>query len=450
MDINLRPNAKTFLRFAVPSIASMLVYSLYTIMDGIFLAHAVGEYALAAINLVMPYINFVFALAVFLSMGASTVVAIALGRSDREEANRVFTQNVWVLAVLSLVFAILAEIFTAPLARFLGAGENTMGYVVTYLRILAPFTVFFMVGYSLEVLVKTGGHPAVSIASMLCCFFANIALHLILVVWLDFGIPGAAAATVAAQGIGFAIFFIHFLKGKSNLRLVRLRKLSLGVYGKILSLGLSEFSGEISLALVVLLFNHAAFRLLGEGGVVTYAVLAYVHNVAVMVMAGVAQGMQPLVSLRYGAGDRRGCARFYGYALRVVAVLSVLLFLACRLFAREITALLLERESALFADTANALRMYSFSFLLVGFNLCSAGFLNAMERPVKALVISVGRGIAVVSASIFLMSALFGERGLWLATTVSEGVVLLVNAGLILYFILKEKGFRDAEKSLRA
>lgn len=450
MDINLKPNAKTFFRFAVPSVASMLMYSLYTIMDGIFLAHAVGEYALAAINLVMPYINAVFAVAVFFSMGTSTVVAIALGRGDKDEANRIFTQNTWVMLAISLLFAVLVEVFTEPLALFLGATENTLGYVATYLRIVAPFTFFFMVGYSLEVLVKTGGHPVVSIISMASCFVANVALHLVLVVWLGFGIAGGAVATVIAQGIGFTIFFVHFIRKRSNLRFVKLKKPFLGIYKRILSLGLSEFAGETSLALVVFLFNRMAFRVLGEGGVVSYAVLAYVNNIVLMVMAGVTQGIQPLVGMFHGAGDRRGCLRFYRFALRAVFVAAAALFLSCQFFAEGITALLLERSSEMFAYAAGALRLFSYSFLLVGFNLCSAGFLNAMEKPGKALVISVGRGIVVVTAAIYLMSALFGDRGLWLATAVSEGIVFAVNITLVLTVLIKDKDFHKQKESLRA
>jgi Na+-driven multidrug efflux pump len=449
MDINLKPNAKTFFRFAVPSVASMLMYSLYIIMDGIFLAHAVGEYALAAINLVMPYINAVFAVAVFFSMGTSTVVAIALGRGDKDEANRIFTQNTWVMLAISLLFAVLAEVFTEPIALFLGATENTLGYVATYLRIVAPFTFFFMVGYSLEVLVKTGGHPVVSIISMASCFVANIALHLVLVVWLGFGIAGGAVATVIAQGIGFTIFFVHFIGKRSNLRFVKLKKPFLGIYKRILSLGLSEFAGETSLALVVFLFNRAAFRVLGEGGIVSYAVLAYVNNIVLLVMAGVTQGMQPLVGMFHGAGDRRGCLRFYRFALRTVFVAAVALFLSCQFFAEGITALLLERSSEMFAYAAGALRLFSYSFLLAGFNLCSAGFLNAMEKPGKALVISVGRGIVVVTAAIYLMSALFGDRGLWLATAVSEGIVFIANLALVLTVLIKDKDFYKQKESLR-
>lgn len=447
MDTNIKPNAKTFFRFAIPSVASMLVYSLYTLLDGVFLAHAVGEYALAAINLVMPYINGVFALAVFLSMGTSTLVSMALGRGEREEADRIFTQNTYVLLALSLVLGILVELFTVPLARALGAGGSTLGYVVTYLRILAPFTFFFMVGYGFEVLTKAGGHPGVSLLGMLSCFVINIALHLVLVVWLGFGVAGGAVATVAAQGAGFTIFLVHFARKRSKLRFVRLKKPFLGVYRKIMALGFSEFAGEVSLALVVFLINRAAFRLLGENGVVSYAVLAYVNNIVLQVMAGMTQGMQPLVAFFHGTGEKRSCARFYGLALRTTAVIALVSFLACQLFAENITALFLERASAMFGYTAGALRLFSLSFLLAGFNMASAGFFNAMGKPAGAFALSAGRGIVVVTASVYVMSALLGARGLWLATPVSEALVFALNIALVLRFFRRDPALRGARSA---
>ena len=104
----------------------------------------------------------------------------------------------------------------------------------------------------------------------------------------------------------------------------------------------------------------------------------------------------------------------------------------------------------MFAYTAGALRLFSYSFLLVGFNLCSAGFLNAMEKPGKALVISLGRGIVVITTAIYLMSALLGESGLWMATTISEGIVLAVNIALVLTVLITDKNFHKQKESLRA
>lgn len=428
----------------------MLMFSLYTIMDGVVLSHAMGEYALAAINLVMPYINAVFAVAIFLAMGTSTVVAVLLGRGENDEANRIFTQNTWVFVALSLLLTVLVEIFVEPIARFLGATENTFAYVVSYLRTIAPFTVSLMLGYGLEVLVKTGGHPMVSIWSMCFCFVTNVVLNILFIVVFKWEMFGAAIATGIAQSIALAVFLTHFLSGKSSLRLVRIKKPFLGIYKKIIPLGLSDFSGEISIALVTFLFNRVVFSVMGEDGVVSYAVIAYINNIVVMLMTGVSQGMQPLVSLSYGAGNERNCRWFFRAAQRTVLVLSLALFAACQLFPESIVVLLLERESAMFAYTTNALRLFSYSFLFVGFNLCSAGFLNSIEQPGRALVISMGRGIVMITSSLFILSALFGDTGLWLATGASEAAVLVINIILTATLLIKKKAFWKTDKLERA
>mgnify|MGYP002732392665 CR=1 FL=1 len=446
----MKPNAKTFFRFAAPSVVSMIMFSLYTMVDGIFLAHANGEYAFAAINLAMPFINGIFALGILFAMGTSTVVAITLGQGDTKRANEIFTQNIYVLAAVGLVVTVLVQCFTRELALFLGATENTVGLVVEYLRAVSPFTVCFIVGYGLEVLVKTGGHPSVSLVGISACCGINIVLDAVLVVGRGLGMAGAGVATGIAQTAAMAIFLSHFLSGKSNLRLVRLKKPFLGIYKRILALGLSDFSGEVSLAAVVFLFNHLSFKVLGESGVVIYAAIAYLNNFVLMIMTGVSQGMQPLVSLSYGAGDEQGCRRFYSLAMRTILAASLVCFAACRFLTEPITALMLDPAGAVFPSAVRAVQTFSYSFLLVGFNLASAAFLNATARPAGALAISLGRGIVLIAAAAFVMSALFGGTGLWLAATASEAACLIVTAVLIGLTLRKKTGLPVMAEALRA
>lgn len=436
---HLQSNAKTFFRFAGPSVASMIIFSLYTMIDGVFLSHAVGEYALTAVNIALPYINGIFALAILFAMGTSTVVAIAMGHGETERANRVFTQNLWVLAVISAVISILVQLFTKELALFLGATESTFDFVVQYLRVVSPFSIFFIVGYAMEVLVKTGGHPEVSLKGLVSCFIVNIALHAVLVLALDMGITGAAIATGVAQGVAFAVFLVHFASGKSNLRLVRLKKPFLSIYRRIIPLGLSDFANEVSLAVVVIIFNKVTFRVAGESGVVAYAVIQYINNIAVMIYAGVAQGMQPLVSLAYGAGDKRGCLKFYSLAQRTILVCSLVCFGVCFFATAPVVSLLLESSSAAFDETVRAVRLFSISFLMAGFNICSAGFFNATTKPVRALSLSLSRGIVLITASIYIMSELFGITGTWLSPVVSEGLCLIMNVVFVVNFLLTHR-----------
>ena len=209
-------SVREFLRFVLPSVASMFVFSTYSIVDGIFVTHGVGELALAAVNLCMPFINAMFAVAVLLSVGTSTVCAIHIGRGEQEAANRTFTQNAFVVGACALLLTLVVHLFPNEVVGILGATDGTRAYMITYLQTVSSFAVFFMVSYCFEVMVKTGGHPSVSIVGVAACCLTNIALDYVFVMRLHMGVQGAALATGIAQGMSFLIFLTHFLRGRSS------------------------------------------------------------------------------------------------------------------------------------------------------------------------------------------------------------------------------------------
>ena len=172
---------KQFLKFVVPSIVSMLVFNLYTMIDGIYVARFVGEKALSAVNIAMPYINFIFAFSILFSVGTSTVVAIFRGENKLVQANQTFTRNTLFLSVCGIVITLVAQYFLNDLARFLGASEATMPYVLDYLGTIAWFSFFFIVSYSLEVLVKTDGFPRLATAAVSVGAVTNIVMDLSLI-----------------------------------------------------------------------------------------------------------------------------------------------------------------------------------------------------------------------------------------------------------------------------
>ena len=145
---------KQFFKFVIPSVVSMLVFNLYTMVDGIYVARFVGEHALSAVNISMPYVNFIFAFSILFSVGTSTVVAIFRGENNMKSANETFTRNTIFLTVCALIITLLALVFQNELALFLGASEVTLPYVHDYLGVLIWFTFFFIVSYSMEVLSK--------------------------------------------------------------------------------------------------------------------------------------------------------------------------------------------------------------------------------------------------------------------------------------------------------
>lgn len=418
---------KKFVKFVLPSIASMWAFSLYTMVDGIFVARGVGETAMAAVNLSMPFTSFIFMLGVLLATGTSTLVSIALGRRDLEEARNIFNQNLAVTGILSLALSGLVLLFREQVALFLGATPDTLTMVKEYVGTIAVFAVFFTISYNLEVQVKANGSPQISTVGVLSCALINIGLDALFVLVLDMGVWGAALATGLAQVVSTMVFGIYFLTHRERLKFGSFKP-DLKLYRRIVPLGLSEGLGELSNGLVVFFFNRTILRVIGEQALPTYTIISYVNTLVLMTMTGTAQGMQPLTSFALGAGKRHECHKLLKYGVLSVAFFSGVSFLLGQAGAPLIVSTFLERDSAIFDTSVTALRMYACSFLVMGFNVIFAGFFTAMERPVPALVISFGRSLVLLVASLAIMSVLFGERGIWFATLASECACLILTA----------------------
>lgn len=319
-----KPLILTFLRFVIPSIISMWIFAFYTIVDGFFVARGVGPVALAAVNLSMPFNNFVFAAGLLFATGTSTVISFALGRGDLERARQLFSQNLVCVTGLGLLIGGLVLLNLEKVAYFLGATEPTLEYVKGYVRWIAIFAVFFIVSYNMEVQVKANGAPQVTAIGVSACGLTNIVLDYVFVMKLGMGIGGAALATGLSQVISTSIFLIYFATHRKNLRIQRFRW-DLGVYKQIIKIGIPNCFMELAGGLTIFLFNFVILRVIGEEGVICYTVLAYIFTVAGNTMSGITQGMQPLVSFYYGARQHQTFRRILRYGVKTVFVCSVIM-----------------------------------------------------------------------------------------------------------------------------
>lgn len=416
-----------FIRFASATMVSQMVFSLYSMVDGLMVSVGVNEYAMSAVNLAIPFTNALFSIAVLFAVGSSTLIAIYLAQERRREANTLFSQNFVTLLVLGAVITALALLFLEPFARLLGADEITLDYVKQYLLGIAPFSVCYLISYNLEVLVKTDGYPRYALFTVIGGCLTNCVLDYVAIFWLDMGVFGAAVATGISQLVTCLSYFAHFFSKKCSFRLCRFR-FDPRLYARVVPIGLSDGVTELCTGLMIFLFNRTVLRCIGTDGVVTYTVIAYITTIIINLMVGVSQGMQPLVSYHYGKDERAACRTLLRYAVTTVCILAPILFIGLYVFAPQLVrAYLSHADSALVQYSVSAFRRYSFSYLLLGFNIVIGGFLTAVERPVPAICISVGRGLVLQSAVLLTLAALFGGDTVWYTPVFSEAMCLVLS-----------------------
>ena len=424
---------KQFFRFSTATVASLMVFSLYSIVDGLFVARGVGEYAMSAVNLSVPFINLLFSIAVIFAVGTSTIIAYLLGQKNAQSANKLFSQNLVTLAVIGITISILVLVFTKLFALLLGADELTLEYTIHYLQGLAPFAVCFMISYNLEVLVKTDGRPRLALITVCVGCVTNCVLDYLAIFHWDMGIWGAAAATGVSQLLTCVIYMTHFFGKYTTFHPVRFR-MDWKIYRRLLPIGISDGLTELCNGLMIFLFNHTILRCIGTDGLVAYTIIAYANTLVINITMGISQGSQPLISFQNGRGDSAAIGKLLGYGLRTMCGVAAVCFTALFLAAPALIGMFLpEAEPQMLAFSTDAFRRYSLCYLPVGFNIYIAGFLTAMERPVPAVAISTGRGLILQGSILLLLAAVFGGSSIWFAPLISE----LLCLGLSIFFLLR-------------
>ena len=434
MNLELRNLKRDFWRFVRASVLAQWIFALYSAVDGMFVARGVDEVALSAVNIASPYISFLFSVSLLFTAGTSTAASIYLGRGEKEKADRVVTQNLILLTLLSAALTLIVLAQPEKVAAFLGATDPTMSNVRDYLLRLAPFSFGFVLSYAFEVLVKTDGRPRYATLAIILGCLIHCALDVVLVLHLGWGVKGAATATGTAQVLLIGVYLLHFLSPKATLRW-RPGPPDWTELRRVFILGLPSGLMEFSAGITTFLFNHAILRYLGEEALISYTVIGYINMTVVMGMAGIAQGAQPLISYYYGKGEEGAVRQLLRYTLSGSFALGIISFVFSLAGADAFVGLFIRAElAALRNSSAASLRIFAASFLLVGLNVAAGGYLGAIERAGRSFVISLARGLVFIAAALWILTAVFAGPGIWWAATLSEVLCL----GLSVIF-LKEK-----------
>lgn len=428
---------KDFLKYVTLNILGQMAYSCYTAADTFFLSAALGADGLTALNLAFPVFCLINGIGLMLGMGGGTRYSILKSRKDRDSADRVFTNAVYMAGCFGVLFLLAGLFLSGPIVRLLGADDSVFSMTKTYLQVMLLFAPAFLSNNLLQCFVRNDGAPSLSMAAMITGSFSNIFLDYLFVFPLQMGIFGAILATGLSPVISMAVLSPYFFRRKNQFRL-RKSMPEKNWQADILSTGVPAFVTEDSSGVVMFLFNFLILRLTGNTGVAAFGIITVISLVVVAIYTGLSQGVQPVISINYGTGKAENVKAVWKYAMLLEAALAALIYGVIYFAAPQLVSVFnSEGNKALQELAETGLRLYFLACPFIGFNIVTSTYFTSTERPRPAQAISLMRGLFVLAPMAFLLSAAFGMFGVWCAYPITECVVTM--AGVVFYMAARKR-----------
>ncbi|MDY3872735.1 MAG: MATE family efflux transporter [Roseburia lenta] len=416
------------LRFTFPSIIMMIFTSIYSVIDGLFVSNFAGKTALAAINIIYPFIMAVGALGFMMGTGGSALVGRLLGEGEKEKANKTFSLIVYTTAIAGLLLSALAFLLVPTVSRLFGASGQLLDYCILYGRICFLSMPCFMLQNVFQCFFITAEKPRLGLDVVLSAGITNMVLDFLFVAVFGLGLKGAAIATVCGEIIGGLVPILYFAgRNHSLLRLGR-TSFDAGSILKTCTNGSSELMTELSSSVVTVLYNTQLMKIAGENGVAAYSTIMYVNFIFVAIFLGYSLGSAPIISFHYGAGNHDELKNMRKKSLRLIAVWGIGMTIISHIFALPFARFFVGYDSELLAMTIHGFRIYAFVYLLNGFNIFGSSFFTALNNGMVSATISFLRTLVFEVICILLLPVFFGIDGIWSAVLVAEALALCVTS----------------------
>lgn len=435
--LGTKPIPELLLKFAVPSVISMLVNSIYNLVDQIFIGQGVGYLGNAATNVVFPFVMISMAVSLMISVGTAANVGLNLGKGDQDQANRILGNGLFLALISGFVILIFGEGFMVPLLRLFGATDNILPYAIDYGRIYLVGTVFTTIGILLNDIIRADGNPSYSMRAMLLGAGINIVLDPLFIFVFHWGVQGAALATILGQ-LATLICGLLYLK---KLRTLQMKKENMKLKGdvvkSIVTLGLSSFFTQFAALFMQIIMNQQTIKY-GEmsiyGADIPLTVFGIVNKVNGLMMSlimGISTGSQPLFSFNYGAKKFQRVKQLVKTAMISCVVIGFIGMLCLQGFPNQIISIF-GQESDLYNEFAvMCLKNMTIFIFVMGVQMVAGVYYQAVGKPVGALLLSLSRQVLFMIPCFLILPIFFGIKGVMWSFPVSD-VLSVAMAALML------------------
>lgn len=430
-DLGTGAVGRLLLRYSIPAIVGMTAFSLYNIIDRIFIGQGVGASAISGLAITLPIMNLAVAFGAMVGIGAAVTISIRLGEKKGGDAALVLGNAVLLNIVISIVFTIVVLGFLDGILRAFGASNDTLPYARQFMQIILAANVVTHVYMGLNHIMRSSGYPKKAMAATLLTIGMNVVLAPLMIFVFKWGIRGAATATVCSQIIGLSWVLLHFARRESSVRFERgcLRP-NARIIKDIISIGLSPFLMNVCMCLVMSVLNLKLVKYGGDFAVGAFGIINSILMFFAMIVIGFTQGMQPIAGYNFGANQWHRIREVFRYTVKAATCVTVAGFLMGECIPGPIARAFTTSPDLIDLSTTG-MRIVLAMFPLVGFQMVTANLFQSIGKARISILLSLSRQVLFLIPALFILSHIFGLNGVWwsmpaadLAATVLTFIVL--------------------------
>lgn len=425
---------RLFAIVAIPSIISMLVSSLYQIIDGIFVGQLLGSEALAAVNLVMPLVIINFSFAELIGVGSSVPIAIKLGEKNLESANNYFSFSCVVIIAAGLLLGGFFFLFAEEFLQLMGADRQMIKLGSEYLQVYAIASPFVTIMFAVDNYLRICGKIKYSMLVNISMSVEIVIIEFFFLYVMRWGVWAAALASCLGMCISTFICFIPFLCGKTQLRFVK-PKLSWTMLRTIISNGIPSFLNNISGRLTSILINVFLLRYGGVAAVAAYGILMYIDGIIEQILYGLCDSLQPAIGYNYGSKNHDRVKAIVRIDYSVCAVLSFIITAIIIIGREKIVLLFVNLADTVVIDmTVHAILLFSMAYLVRWFSLATQSYMSAVGKFSYAMIISLAITFVFPIIFLFALTGSFGLDAIWANLSLSAFAAAILSVILLKKF----------------
>lgn len=451
--LGIEPIGKLLRKFAVPSIISMLVTSLYNIVDQFFIGRTVGELGNAATNIAFPLSTMCLATALAFGIGGAAGFNLNMGAGNKKKAMYFIGNAITMMIGIGVIIAVFASIFLGPLLIFFGSPDNVLPYAKEYVRIIAFGFPFVILANGGSHLVRADGSPKFSMYCNLAGAILNVILDYLFVMKLGWGMSGAAYATVIGQIVSFAMvvwYFGHYKTAKIASKHLKPRA---GIVFRTLHLGMAQCFNQLAMMIVQIVMNksltyYGALSVYGSSiPLACSGIIMKVNQLYFSVCIGIAQGIQPIASFNRGAQKYDRVKQTYKIAVTCNTIISSIAFLAFQIFPRQIIGIFGSGTDEYFMFAENFFRIFLFMTFLNGIQPITSTFCTVIGEPNKGTFLSLTRQIIFLLPLILVLPLIFMQAGYQGVDGIMYAAPIADFLAAVISLVVIKKVFNSFEKS---